>query len=183
MNQKQLLRDVQNANAKFEAWATTTNQGYDLTREDGAYMATYKNNSTEHAWRGYCHASLTQTAGPVDAEPVSTIMHLVTAFGAKCVAGEYAGGALQHVELALKDALSRNTPPASKPAEGGEAAPVWLAQELDGHTRVVLESAHLAALASRAQPAEGGEVAIDSTCSETLRQQGKPYPRTCRKCG
>lgn len=23
----------------------------------------------------------------------------------------------------------------------------------------------------------------ESTCSETLRQQGKPYPRTCRKCG
>jgi len=23
----------------------------------------------------------------------------------------------------------------------------------------------------------------DSTCSETLRAQGKAYPRTCRKCG
>jgi hypothetical protein len=23
----------------------------------------------------------------------------------------------------------------------------------------------------------------ESTCSETLRSQGKPYPRTCKKCG
>lgn len=26
-------------------------------------------------------------------------------------------------------------------------------------------------------------MSTESTCSETLRQQGKPYPRTCRKCG
>lgn len=25
--------------------------------------------------------------------------------------------------------------------------------------------------------------AFESTCSETLRAQGKPYPRTCKKCG
>ena len=51
-------------------------------------------------------------------------------------------------------------PQKDRPADVGTTAPVWLAQELDGHTRVVLESAHLAALANHpaSQPADGGEV-------------------------
>jgi hypothetical protein len=48
---------------------------------------------------------------------------------------------------------------------------------------VALEVAHekaIAALKERlAQPAP----VQDSTCNETLRAQGKAYPRTCRKCG
>lgn len=67
--ENQLLRDVNNANSKFETWATTTNQGYDLTREDGAHMATYKNSNTEHAWRGYCHATLAQIAQEREESP------------------------------------------------------------------------------------------------------------------
>lgn len=67
--ENQLLRDVNNANSKFETWATTTNQGYNLTREDGAHMATYKNSNTEHAWRGYCHATLAQIAQEREESP------------------------------------------------------------------------------------------------------------------
>lgn len=51
-----ILNDVVKASALFEKWALT--QGYDLTRENEALMATYKNTDTEHAWRGFCHASL-----------------------------------------------------------------------------------------------------------------------------
>lgn len=62
--ENQLLRDVTAANVLFEAWATK--QGYDLTREDGALMATYRSGNTEHAWRGYCHHELTQPAQPAE---------------------------------------------------------------------------------------------------------------------
>ena len=58
--ENQLLRVVRDANASFETWATK--QGYDLTREDGALMATYRSGNTEHAWRGYCHHELTHPA-------------------------------------------------------------------------------------------------------------------------
>ena len=33
------------------------------------------------------------------------------------------------------------------------------------------------------QPAQEPVQGQDSTCSDTLRFQGKPYPRTCKKCG
>jgi hypothetical protein len=48
----------------FEAWAVDSKQGYDLTREDGAFLATYKDTRTEHAWRGYCAAALSAPAQP-----------------------------------------------------------------------------------------------------------------------
>jgi hypothetical protein len=35
----------------------------------------------------------------------------------------------------------------------------------------------------KAQPAPVQEPVQDSTCNETLRGQGKAYPRTCKKCG
>lgn len=53
-----LLRDGSKANALFEAWATQKKQGYDLSREYRALLATYLHPTTEHAWRGFCAAML-----------------------------------------------------------------------------------------------------------------------------
>lgn len=63
-----ILKRVTAINGLFEAWSSSTNQGYNLDREDGALLATYKDLKTEHAWRGYCHAALAQQA---PAQPVA----------------------------------------------------------------------------------------------------------------
>jgi hypothetical protein len=39
------------------------------------------------------------------------------------------------------------------------------------------------ALAQPVQEGEPDENPVQSTCSDTLRLQGKAYPRTCKKCG
>lgn len=40
---------------EFEAWVADTNQGYDLTPCASGKMATYEDEKTEHAWRGFFH--------------------------------------------------------------------------------------------------------------------------------
>lgn len=67
---KDLIKQATYANISFEVWAIDTRQGYDLSREDRALMATYRDIKTEHAWRGYCYAAFTAQAIPA-AEPVA----------------------------------------------------------------------------------------------------------------
>lgn len=62
---------------------------------------------------------------------IGMLMRLVTTFGGKCAAGEYAGGALQQVELALKDALGKATD-ATKPEPMTEADTVQVFGVKDG---------------------------------------------------
>ncbi len=55
------------------------------------------------------------------------------------------------------------------PSAGTQVSKVWWDGEKLMATPIALEDFY--------QPAQ------DSTCSETLRTQGKAYPRTCKKCG
>jgi hypothetical protein len=50
-------------------------------------------------------------------------------------------------------------------------------QEVDEATAKKIDPAITAIKQARSAPV------LDSTCNETLRAQGKAYPRTCRKCG
>lgn len=56
-------------------------------------------------------------------------------------------------------------PTQAEPVEGGATVPVWLAQELDGHARVVLESAHLAAISTPPASQEQAEPAAQEAVS------------------
>ena len=56
-----------------------------------------------------------------------------------------------------------------EPADGTQVSKVWWDGEKLMAKPIPLEDIY--------QPVQ------DSTCSETLRAQGKAYPRTCRKCG
>lgn len=42
----------------FEQWSISTNQGYDLTRNQTGCMRTYEQDKTEHACRGFFHGWL-----------------------------------------------------------------------------------------------------------------------------
>ncbi len=66
-------------------------------------------------------------------------------------------------------ALDAPAAPVQEPADGTQVSKVWW----DGEKLM----AKPIPLVDFYQPVQ------DSTCSETLRAQGKAYPRTCRKCG
>lgn len=60
----------------FEAWSIRTNQGYDLARNVSGKMQTYENDLTEHAYRGYFHASIAAPSPGIDAaeqKPVADV--------------------------------------------------------------------------------------------------------------
>ena len=50
--------DIQTIQMAFEQWNVECNQGYDLRANTSGKMQTYEHPNTEHAWRGFCHASL-----------------------------------------------------------------------------------------------------------------------------
>jgi hypothetical protein len=68
-----------------------------------------------------------------------------------------------------KDFWKDYVPEPSKPADGTQVSKVWWDGEKLMAKPIPLEDFY--------PPVQ------DSTCSETLRAQGKAYPRTCRKCG
>jgi hypothetical protein len=72
-------------------------------------------------------------------------------------------------EPAKDNSNYRLDPPGLDPADGTQVSKVWW----DGEKLM----AKPIPLVDFYQPMQ------DSTCSETLRAQGKAYPRTCRKCG
>ena len=55
--------DAQDERQAFEAWSKRANQGYDLTPNVSGRMATYENNTTEHAYRGFFHGMNAPAAG------------------------------------------------------------------------------------------------------------------------
>lgn len=55
----------------FEQWSISTNQGYDLTRNQTGCMRTYEKDKTEHAWRGFFYGS--QAARRAPAAPVPQV--------------------------------------------------------------------------------------------------------------
>jgi hypothetical protein len=71
---------------------------------------------------------------------------------------------------ALKfDVAMRDAAPVQEPADGTQVSKVWW----DGE-KLMAKPIPLVDFYQTVQ---------DSTCNETLRAQGKAYPRTCRKCG
>lgn len=42
----------------FRRWNNVTKQGYDMTYNTGGKCATYEDDKTEHAWRGFCAAAM-----------------------------------------------------------------------------------------------------------------------------
>lgn len=77
---------------------------------------------------------------------------------------KHEAASLADAQVIALEALS--LPTQAEPAAGGATVPVWLAQELDGHTRVVLESAHLAALAT--PPASQEQAVVEWTKCEFI---------------
>lgn len=53
----------------FEQWSISTNQGYDLTRNQTGCMRTYEQDKTEHAWRGFFHGWMQEAARRAAAVP------------------------------------------------------------------------------------------------------------------
>ena len=80
------------------------------------------------------------------------------------------------LNLAL-EALELNNTEWKSLADSDESS-YWLAEEQDHYQQT--EQAITAIKEALAQPEQ---IMQDSTCSTTLRLQGKPYPRTCKKCG
>ena len=61
-----------------------------------------------------------------------------------------------------------------------EADPLEMVADANGHMVFLKDKAITAIKEALAQPEQ---IMQDSTCSTTLHLQGKPYPRTCKKCG
>lgn len=57
-----MLNTLNRIKVDFEQWAVETNQGYDLRPNQRGLLQTYEALTTEHAWRGFCHASLRHNA-------------------------------------------------------------------------------------------------------------------------
>jgi hypothetical protein len=69
------------------------------------------------------------------------------------------------------------TPEDEPDCSAGQAAEWYMDQLRHALTRLATPQPQ------QAEKQETGTQAFESTCSETLRALGKPYPRTCKKCG
>lgn len=80
----------------FEQWSISTNQGYDLTRNQSGRMQTYECVKAEHAWRGFFHSWQAARRAPVAQRVALTDEQIEAAF--KAAGGRWADSSYWLIE-------------------------------------------------------------------------------------
>lgn len=133
----------------FEKWAISTNQGYDLTRNQSGRMQTYEHDKTEHAWRGFFHGM--QAACRAPAVPVQWKDHQT----AKLVNDLRECAINYHNAGQLRERIAHIIRPLVDGLRGAPAVPMTLSQAAESmRITKAIPVRIIAASGSLAQPPE-----------------------------